>query len=189
MKNQSRPRSAGRPEIGRRPGGARPLARGPVRLFLVLAAFLGLAAAPAGADPFTGGLGTVELPAGWTAAYERDGIDMITLSAPDRGCRVVIMLGPVVGVDSKGGAEMLAQKIGHATTPEPGPGRDSYRFFSEAKPGQRMEVTVFVHNMAMMGWAQSGEVERYAGDLKIIWNSLSSHAPKFQALFEALYKL
>jgi len=151
--------------------------------------FFILTAAPAWAEPFTGGLGTVELPAGWTAAYERDGIDLITLNAPDRGCQVMILLGPAVGVDSKGGAEMLAQKIGHATTPEPVPGRDSYRFFSEAKPGSKVEVTVFVHDMAMMGWAQSGEVERYAGDLKAIWNSLSSHAPRFQALFEALYKL
>lgn len=159
-------------------------------LFLLLIALLPLsAAAPVWAEPFTGGLGTVELPPGWTAAYQRDGIDFITLTAPGRDCRVVIMLGPVVNLDSKGGAEMLAQKIGHATTPEPVPGRDSYRFFSEPRAGQRVEVTVFVHDMAMMGWAQSGETERHAEDLKAIWNSLSSHAPKFQALFGALYKL
>ena len=151
--------------------------------------FFILTAAPAWAEPFTGGLATLELPSGWTADYERDGIDLVTLTAPDQGCRVVILLGPAVGLDTKGGAEMLARKMGRATAPEPVPGRDTYRFFSEAKEGRRMEVTVFVHDTAMMGWAQSGETEAWAGDLKTIWNSLSSQAPKFQALFEGLYKL
>ena len=147
-------------------------------------------AAPAWAEQFTGGLGTVELPTGWTADYEHDGIDLIKLVAPGDRCRVVIMLGPVFGLDSKGGAEMLAQKIGRTTTPEPVPGRDSYRFFSEPQPGQRkVEATVFVHGMAMLGWVQSGEVEQYTDDLRTIWNSMSSEAPKFKALFEALYKL
>ena len=157
---------------------------------LAMALFLTLlSAAPAQAERFSGGLGVMEVPEGWTADYEQDGIDLIRLTSPGNRCRVMIMLGPVLAADSKAGAEMLAERIGHATTPEPVPERDSYRFFSEAKPGHRVEVTVFVHGMAMMGWAQSGEVDQYAGDLRTIWNSLTSEAPKFKALFEALYKL
>ena len=86
----------------------------------------------------------------------------------------MIMLGPAIVSDSKSGAEMLAEKIGHATLPDPMPGRDSYRIFSEAKSGPRVDVTVFVHGTAILGCAPSGEVANCAQHLRTIWNSMSS---------------
>ena len=158
------------------------------RLILFLIMISLPAAAPAAAETFTGGIITVEVPSGWAARYDLDGVQQVFLASPDGRCQAAIMAGPSAGLDLKGAAEMLAGKMEPATTPEPGPEPGTYRFYSTKKNGEKLEVTVATLDLVMLAWMQSGSTAEHAGDLKTMWNSLSSPNPRFQALFETLPK-
>ena len=160
-------------------------------LLLILAIVgLFLAAAPAGAETFTGGPITLEVPKGWTAEYHKMGTtDQIRLMAAGNQCRVAVLLGPSIGRETKKDAELLAQNLGETTTPEPVPGPDSYHFFARNQKQAKLEAIVFTRYPAMFTWMQSGLTEKYTEDIRTIWNSLSSTNPFHQALIDELYKL
>ena len=163
-----------------------------LNLFLIVMLLLAAAAIPppAGAQPFTGGPITLEVPAGWTAEYLKMGTtDQIRLMARDNQCRVAVLLGPSMGRETKKDAELLAESIGVSTVPEPVPGRDSYHFFSRNEKQANLEAIVFTRYPAMLTWMQSGDTKKYAEDIRTIWNSLSSSNPFHQTLLDDLYRL
>ena len=162
-----------------------------ISLLLTAAAIgLFLAAEPAGAEPFTGGPLSLEVPKGWTAEYLDMGpTSQIRLMAPSNRCRVAVLLGPSVAGDTKKDAELLARDLGESTAPEPVPGRDSYHFFSSNEKQAKLEAIVFTRYPAMFIWFQSGSTGKYTEDIQTIWNILSSSNPFYQALIDELYKL
>lgn len=160
------------------------------RLGLVLMVMFLTAGSAGAGEKFTGGHLSLEVPDGWTAEYLAIGAtSQIRLAAPADRVRLVIIFGPSLGGDTKSDAELLARIIDRPTTaPEPGPGRDSYHFFSLEKNRTGMEAIVFTRHPAVFTWIQNGRTDDFAKDIRTVWNSLDSSNPFYRALLDELYK-
>ncbi len=140
---------------------------------------------PALADPFQGGAITIDLPEGWTAAYDAE-IHQIMAESADKTCRVALQVADADGMNDQQLAEMLSNEL-KGGTPQKVPGFDNYYFTANVN-NMEMTISLFEFGGKVLVYIEGGETRKYERDTIRIWNSMTSADPAEKALFDSVTK-
>ena len=140
---------------------------------------------PAWAAPFHGGSVSIDLPQGWTAAYDAE-IRQIMAESADKTCRVALQVAESDGMNDQQLAEMLSQEL-KGGVPQKVPGFDNY-YFTARVNDMEMTITLFELGGKVLVYIEGGDTLKYERDTIHIWNSMTSSDPAEKALFDSLAK-
>lgn len=149
-----------------------------LKLLLAAAVVVLVGAAPAGAEVFTGGTLSVDVPQGWTADYDA-GRHRVTVRSPKNDYWMAVECGDAGGLDAAHKAEALSKDVkgSRPESLEENPFR--YRFQARID-GREVDFTVAVQDGKFLVYLEAlaaDSFDKYSEEMERIWDSLKSSDP------------
>ncbi len=148
------------------------------KLFLAVVVVVLAGAVPAGADVFTGGSLSVDVPRGWTADYDA-GRHRVTVRSPENDYWMAVECGDAGGLDAAKKAEALSKEV-KGSRPE-SLEENPFRYQFQARiDGREVDFTVAAQGGKYLVYQEAlaaDSFDKYSEEMERIWDSLKSSDP------------